>query len=138
MYTTSFSHNEVLTLSSAPQSAPEYIQLFGLQYCLFDLLSRLDKHGSTRVKLYIENEGKGKENWFAVAGGSSYRGFELPRVDCKCITQIQGKSILVRNKRGFELSGVINCILLSLGKFPFTIFSTGPMCRWNLLCVGHK
>ena len=73
MYTTSFSHNEVLTLSSAPQSAPEYIQLFGLQYCLFDLLSRLDKHGSTRVKLYIENEGKGKENWFAVAGGSSYQ-----------------------------------------------------------------
>ena len=46
---------------------------------VFDLLSRLDKHGSS----YIENDLKGKENWFELAGGSSYhRGFELSGVDC--------------------------------------------------------
>ena len=31
---------------------------------------------------YIENDLKGNENCFELAGGSSYRGFELPRVDC--------------------------------------------------------
>ena len=29
---------------------------------------------------YIENDLKGKENWFELAGGLIYRGFELPRV----------------------------------------------------------
>ena len=29
---------------------------------------------------YIENELKGNTNYFEIAGGSSYRGFELPRV----------------------------------------------------------
>ena len=28
----------------------------------------------------MENDLKGNENWFELAGGSSYRGFELPRV----------------------------------------------------------
>ena len=28
----------------------------------------------------MENELKGNENWFELARGSSYRGFELPRV----------------------------------------------------------
>ena len=28
----------------------------------------------------MENDLKGSENWFELAGGSSYRGFELPRV----------------------------------------------------------
>ena len=28
----------------------------------------------------MENDLKGYENWFELAGGSSYRGFELPRV----------------------------------------------------------
>ena len=27
----------------------------------------------------MENDLKGNENWFELAGGSSYRGFELPR-----------------------------------------------------------
>ena len=31
----------------------------------------------------MENDLKGNENWFELAGGSSYRGFELPGVDCK-------------------------------------------------------
>jgi len=35
----------------------------------------------SRVK-YIENVLKGNENCFELAGGSSYRGFELPGVDC--------------------------------------------------------
>ena len=28
----------------------------------------------------MENDLKGNENWFELTGGSSYRGFELPRV----------------------------------------------------------
>ena len=30
----------------------------------------------------MENDLKGIENYFELTGGSSYRGFELPRVDC--------------------------------------------------------
>ena len=33
----------------------------------------------SRVKLY-RNDLRGNENYFELAGGSSYRGFELPRV----------------------------------------------------------
>ena len=33
----------------------------------------------SRVKLY-KNDPRGKKNYFELAGGSSYRGFELPRV----------------------------------------------------------
>ena len=38
-----------------------------------------------RVKLYenyMENDLKGIENYFELTGGSTYRGFELPGVDC--------------------------------------------------------
>ena len=31
-------------------------------------------------KIIIENDLKGKKNWFELAGGSNYRGFELPRI----------------------------------------------------------
>ena len=30
----------------------------------------------------MENDLKGNENYFELAGGSSYGGFELPGVDC--------------------------------------------------------
>ena len=30
----------------------------------------------------MENDLKGIENYFELTGGSSYRGFELPGVDC--------------------------------------------------------
>ena len=30
----------------------------------------------------MENDLKGNENYFDLTGGSSYRGFELPGVDC--------------------------------------------------------
>ena len=30
----------------------------------------------------MENDLKGNENYLELTGGSSYRGFELPRVDC--------------------------------------------------------
>ena len=33
-----------------------------------------------RVRLYIKNDLKGKENCLELAGGSSYRGFEFLRV----------------------------------------------------------
>ena len=64
----------------------------------------------SRVKLY-RNDQRGNKNYFESAGGSSYRGQNYS----KFMTEIQGKSILVRvlargsSKRGFELSGV-NCI----------------------------
>ena len=52
----------------------------------------------------MDNDLKGNENWFELEGGSSYRGFELPRVNySKCMTEIQGKSILVRVSASFEL-----------------------------------
>ena len=33
----------------------------------------------------MENDLKGNENWLELAGGLSYRGFELPGVDCNSI-----------------------------------------------------
>ena len=30
----------------------------------------------------MENDLKGNANYFELTGGSSYRGFELPEVDC--------------------------------------------------------
>ena len=66
---------------------------------VFDLLSRLDKHGS-RYRGYIEN-------WFELAGGSSCRGFELPRVKFQQMYDGNpGKSILVRVSARFELARV--------------------------------
>ena len=35
-----------------------------------------------KIIYIVENDMKGNENWFELAGGSSYRGFELPGVDC--------------------------------------------------------
>ena len=35
----------------------------------------------SRVKLYNINDLRGNKNHFELAGGSSYRGFELPRVN---------------------------------------------------------
>ena len=56
----------------------------------------------SRVKLY-RNELRDNKNNFELAGGSSYRGFELPRVKLrKCKKEIQGKSILVRVRARFE------------------------------------
>ena len=46
----------------------------------FDL-SRLDKRGSSyRGQICIENDLKGNDNCFELAGCSSYRGFEFLRV----------------------------------------------------------
>ena len=39
----------------------------------------IDGSSISRVKLY-RNELRGNKNYFEIAGGSSYRGFELPRV----------------------------------------------------------
>ena len=36
----------------------------------------------------MENEPKGNENCFDLAGGSNYRGFELPEVDCNSFSSI--------------------------------------------------
>jgi len=55
------------------------IQCFGHQYTVFyRLIFKGSKHG-LRVKLYI-NDLRGNKNYFELVGGSSYRGFELPRV----------------------------------------------------------
>ena len=62
-------------------AASKYIQCFGLQYyVVFDLSSAGKRGSSYREYNYIENDLKGNENCFELAGGSSYRGFELPRV----------------------------------------------------------
>ena len=54
----------------------------------------------SRVKLY-GNDLRGNKNYFELAGGSSYLGFESPRVNySKYMKEIQGKSILVRASEG--------------------------------------
>ena len=61
-------------------------------------LFRGSKHCSrelSRVKLHKNDlRGNNCKNYFELAGGSSYRRFELPRVKLrKCMTEIQAKSI---------------------------------------------
>ena len=43
----------------------------------------------------MRNDQKGIEIYFELTGGSSYRGFELPRVDCIYIGQISQKALHV-------------------------------------------
>ena len=72
------------------------ISMFQIVVHFFPLVRCL-KHGLSyqRVNLY-RNDLKGNKNYFELAGGLSYRGFELPRVNySKCIKEIHGKSILV-------------------------------------------
>ena len=88
------------------------IQCFVLQYTVFfparqALITWLEL---SRVKLY-RNDLKGNKNYFEFAEGSSYRGFELPRVrvskcNSKCKKEIQGKSTSVRVSARFELARV--------------------------------
>ena len=47
----------------------------------------------SRVNLY-RNDLKGNKNYFKLAGGSSYHGFEMSKGTF--MKEIQGKSILVR------------------------------------------
>ena len=43
---------------------------------------------SYREQNYVESEPKGNENCFDLAEGSSYRGFELPEIDCNSFSSI--------------------------------------------------
>ena len=65
------------------------------------------KHGSNYpgLKLY-RNDLKGNKNYFELARGCSYRGFELPRVQVhsKRVKEIQEESTLVRVSSRFELT----------------------------------
>ena len=36
----------------------------------------------------MESDPKGNENYFELTGGSSYRGFELPGVDSRCLRRL--------------------------------------------------
>ena len=75
----------------------------------FSRLFKLSKHGSSyraRVKLY-RNDLKRKKNYFELAGGSSYRGFELSRVKITVQSTpddstLQGKSKKGSSYREFE------------------------------------
>ena len=40
----------------------------------------------------MENDLKGNKNYFELTGGSSYRGFELPRVDCIKVASLIAKN----------------------------------------------
>ena len=60
----------------------------------------------SRAKLN-RNDLRENKNYSEVARGSSYRGFALLRVNySKCMTEIQGKSILVQVSARFELARV--------------------------------
>ena len=78
-------------------------QCFGRQYTVF--FPRLFKGSKktwfelSRVKLY-RNDLSGNKNYFELAGGSSYRGLNYS----KCMTEIQGKSVLVRVSARFEFA----------------------------------
>ena len=63
-------------------------------HCIFPDYLRAQKKTwfeLSRVKLY-RNDLRGNKNYFELAGGSSYRGLNYS----KCMTEIQGKSVLVR------------------------------------------
>ena len=59
-----------------------------------------------------------KQNYFELAEGSSYRGQNY----IKCMTEIHGKSILLRVSTRFELSGV-NCIYLMIVTYMLNVFN---------------
>ena len=68
---------------------------------------------SIEGKISYKTELKGNKNYFEIAGGSSYRWFELPRVKLQQMKS-RGNRLwfeLARgcSYRGFELSGV-NCM----------------------------
>ena len=44
---------------------------------------------------YIENDLMGNENCFKLAGGSSYRRFELPGVDCILMMAMMTRMMMV-------------------------------------------
>ena len=46
---------------------------------------------------------KGNKNYFELAGGSNYRGYNYRN----CMMEIQGKSILVQVSEGFELTVIL-------------------------------
>ena len=50
----------------------------------------------------MENDLKGNENYYELTGGSSYRGFKLPGVDCICIFRIVKSETCPK-----QLSGVL-------------------------------
>ena len=60
------------------QSTPDNSNLQGKQKKV-----RFIGSSSYRGQNYIENDLKGNVNCFELAGGSSYRGFELPGFNCK-------------------------------------------------------
>ena len=62
-----------------------------------DFLRAQTRFELSKVKLYRDDLRENK-NYFELAEGSSYRGFELPRVKLysKCKREIQGKSTLAR------------------------------------------
>ena len=56
------------------------------------------------VKLCRNDLRDGNKNYFKLAEGSNYQGFELPRLNySECMKEIQGKSILVQVSGRFEL-----------------------------------
>ena len=48
---------------------------------------------SYREQNYVESEPKRNENCFDLAEGSSYRGFELPEVDCNSFSSISTNKV---------------------------------------------
>ena len=70
----------------------------------------------SRVKLYRKCS-KGNENCFQLAGGSSYRGFELPGVDCTVVL------LRFKNAIGSRLPPFHHTLLLPLSSL---------VLRWNV------
>ena len=57
--------------------------------CHFQVQSTPDNSNlQGKLKKGVESELKGNENCFDLADGSSYRGFELPEVDCNSFSSI--------------------------------------------------
>ena len=67
----------MMTIILILQSTPDNSNLQGKQKKVWVIGS-----STYRGYYYVENVLKGNENSFELAGGSSYRGFELPGIDC--------------------------------------------------------
>ena len=82
----------------------------------------------------MENDLKGNENYFDLTGGSSYRGFELPGVDCICFSKF------------YKIKFGIFCRILPLATFGSERINgsanpSAPICLGSCLHSGasfHK
>ena len=62
--------------------------------------------------ILIESDPKGKENWFELARGLSYRGFELSGVDCRIKKMWSDRNKIAPGEKRFQTKKFADKFLL--------------------------